>query len=76
MKEAKTYVGAAVFYEREADDGWPEDAGLWPIDGYTSHLANRAEVGVQFDRRHSVFQRLKALLPSSGRGSRMDATQR
>jgi hypothetical protein len=29
----KAYVGAAVIFERVADDGWPEDAGLWPIDG-------------------------------------------
>jgi hypothetical protein len=23
----KTYVGAAVFFERLPDDGWPEDVG-------------------------------------------------
>jgi hypothetical protein len=37
MKEQKkTYVGAAVFFERLADDGWPEDTGLWPFDEWTS----------------------------------------
>lgn len=30
MKYTKTYVGAAVFFERLADDGWPEDSGDWP----------------------------------------------
>jgi hypothetical protein len=30
-EQKKTYVGAAVFFERLADDGWPEDAGLWPF---------------------------------------------
>jgi len=36
MKDPKkTYVGAAVFFERPADDGWPEDAGSWPMDGCT-----------------------------------------
>lgn len=30
MKYTKTYAGAAVFHERLADDGWPEDAGRWP----------------------------------------------
>ena len=37
MKEPKkTYVGLAVFFDRLADDGWPEDAGLWPLDGFTT----------------------------------------
>jgi hypothetical protein len=32
MKQPKkTYVGMAVFFERLADDGWPEDASGWPI---------------------------------------------
>jgi hypothetical protein len=34
MREPKkTYVGAAVFFERLADDGWPEDFGWWPERG-------------------------------------------
>jgi hypothetical protein len=31
MKEPKkTYVGAAVYFERLPDDEWPEDSGQWP----------------------------------------------
>ncbi len=30
MKYTKTHVGAAVFFDRLADDGWPEDAAEWP----------------------------------------------
>ena len=68
----KTYVGAAVSFERAADDGWPDDAGLWPIDGGASRLANRSEACAQRDIRSSVIQRLKALLPGGKRGSRLD----
>ena len=27
---------APVYSEQPADDGWPEDAGRWPIDGRNS----------------------------------------
>jgi hypothetical protein len=41
MKKPKeAYVGAGVFFERLADDGWPEDAGWWPIGGCTSPLVS------------------------------------
>jgi hypothetical protein len=37
MREPKkTYVGAAGFFERPADDGSPEDARVWPTGGCTS----------------------------------------
>ena len=67
MKELKrTYVGAAVFFERLADDGWPEDAGLWPIGGWPSPPANSHE-RLQTIRRLS--QLIKSLLPRRNRPS-------
>ena len=36
-----TCLGAAVYFDGLADDGWPEDAGLWPTDGFTSLRAKR-----------------------------------
>ena len=34
MKAPKrTNVSTAVFFEKPAHDGWPEDAGGWPISG-------------------------------------------
>lgn len=30
MSYSKTYVGAAVFFERPADDGWTEGEDGWP----------------------------------------------
>ena len=54
MKEPKkTYVGAAVFFERLADDGWPEDAGWWPIGGCTSPPVTYSDERVQGARRRS-----------------------
>jgi hypothetical protein len=68
MKEPKkTYVGAAVVFERLADDGWPEDAGSWPIDGCTSRPVNCSDVCVQGARRRSLSQRIKSLLRSRNR---------
>ena len=69
MKEQKkTYVGAAVFFERLADDGWPEDAGLWPFDGFTPPPIKCLDERVQGARRLSVSQFVKSLVRS---GSRM-----
>lgn len=67
MKEPKkTYVGAAVFFERLADDGWPEDAGWWPerIGGCTLRPVNRSDERVQGVRRFSPSQFIKSLLQS------------
>ncbi len=45
MKYAKTYEGAAVFFERLSDDGWSEDAGEWPerYDSQTYTVAHLKE---------------------------------
>jgi len=65
MKEQKkTYVGAAVFFERLADDGWSEDVGLLPFDGFTSPPIKRPEERVQGARRLSLAQFVKSLLRS------------
>jgi len=65
MKEAKkTYVGAAVFFERMADGGWPEDAGWWPerIGGCTLRPSNGSDARVRGVRRLSLRQIIKSLL--------------
>jgi hypothetical protein len=63
MKKPKnTYVGAAVFFERLADDGWPEDAGLWPIGESTSPPGKCSPERVQGVRRLSLLQFIKSLL--------------
>ena len=65
MKRKKTYVGAAVFFDRLADDGWSEDAGLWPIDGRTLPPAKRLHKRVPGVRRFSQF--IKSLLRNLNR---------
>ena len=30
MNDSRTYVGAAVFFERPSDDGWTEGNDGWP----------------------------------------------
>jgi hypothetical protein len=68
MKEPqKIYVGAAVFFDHVADDGWPGDAGLWPVDGGTSRSVDRAAVNVDKPRHPSLPQRLQFLLFSGNR---------
>jgi len=68
MKEPKrTYVGAAVFFERLADDGWAEDAGLWPFDGFTSPPIKYPDERVQGLRRLSLSQFVKSLVRSASR---------
>jgi len=65
MKEKKkTYVGAAVFFERQADDGWPEDAGLWPFDGFTPPPIKCPDGRVQEARRLSFSRFVKSLVQS------------
>ncbi len=62
MKELKkTYVGAAVFFERLADDGWPEDAGGWPerIGGCPLHTTihwpnTNVQEGARFSFSHLI----------------------
>ena len=61
MKETKkTYVGAAVFFDRLADDGWSEDVGLWPIGGRTLPPAKCFHKRLQGVSRLSQF--IKSLL--------------
>ena len=36
MKDSKVYASSALSVERLADDGWPEDAGWWPLFGPAS----------------------------------------
>lgn len=64
MKEPKTYVGAAVFFERAADDGWPEDSGWWPerAGGSTLRAANCSDDSVQGVARPPLSQFIKSLL--------------
>jgi hypothetical protein len=70
MKESKkSYVGSAVFFDRLADDGWPEDAGLWPERSggpalYSSEISGQR---VQGFIRFSLFQFIKSLLRSRDR---------
>jgi len=67
MKEPKkTYVGAAVFFDRLADDGWPEGAGLWPIGEWTSPPGNSYE---RFQEIRRVLQLIKSILPKRNRPS-------
>jgi len=65
MKEPKkTYVGAAVFFERLSDDEWPEDSGRWSekVGGYTARAANCSDDSVSGVARPSVSQFIKSLL--------------
>ena len=65
MKESKqTSVGAPVFFERLADDGWPEDAGWWPerIGGGTLRPVHRSDERGQGVRRFSPSQFMKSFL--------------
>lgn len=58
----KTYVGAAVFFERLADDGWPEEAGFWPIGGCTSSSLKCPDERIPGVRRMSVSHLIEILL--------------
>lgn len=63
----KTYVGAAVFFERLADDGRPEDTGWRPVGGYTSPPGNCSDERARRPRRLSPLQFMKSLWRSSNR---------
>jgi hypothetical protein len=57
MKEPKnTYL---VIPDRAADDGWPEDAGLWPLDGSNSHPSKSSDALVAGVSHPSMWQRIK-----------------
>jgi hypothetical protein len=57
----KSYESATAVCERLADDGWPEDAGLWPV----AALAKNSNERVQGFRR--VSQLVKSLLRTRDR---------
>ena len=61
--------GAAVFFERPADDGWPDDASLWPwrTGGHTLHAVNYSDERIQGVRRLSISEFIKSLLRSRHR---------
>lgn len=70
-KPKKTYVGAAVFFERVADDGWPEDAGLWSVDVggcrlHTNSVTHPKEC-VRQVRRLSLSSFIQSILRSRNR---------
>lgn len=70
MKHTKTYAGAAVFFERLADDGWPEDGGEWPerCALQTHPVTHSTEsLSLQNGRRLTPMQFLKSLLWSRKR---------
>ena len=63
MKAPKTTSGgAAVVFERLADDGWPEDAGWWPLGGCVEPTNQRFEESILVVRRRSLSQFTKSLL--------------
>ena len=63
MKEPKkTYVGMAVFFDRLADDGWPEDAGWWPKGGAILTSVKSSRERIQGFTRLSPSQFIKSLL--------------
>jgi hypothetical protein len=63
MKASKTTYGvAAVVFERLADDGWPDDAGWWPLGGRVSTANRPFEQRVQIVRDRSLSQFTKSLL--------------
>src|SRR5262245_41433584 len=67
MKEpTKTYVGLAVIFDRLADDGWPEDAGWWPIGGCTLPPV-ACSPRVQGIRRLFPFRFIKSLFRKRNR---------
>ena len=67
MKEPKTYVGMAVFFDRLADDGWPEDAGWWPKGGCTLPPVKCSRERIQGIRRLFPSQFIKSLLRNRNR---------
>ena len=63
MEELKrAHTDAAVSFERLADDGWPEDAGWWPIEGPTSPSVKSSQERVQGVSRLSPSQLIKSLM--------------
>jgi hypothetical protein len=58
--------GSAVLFDWPADDGWPDDAGLWPwrIGGRTLRPVQFSGEGVQGVRRLFISKFIKFLLRS------------
>lgn len=65
----KTYVGAAVFFDRTADDGWPEDAGWWPLGQWAEALDGRPPHRIGRVRWPPPFQSIKSFLRNLDRSS-------
>lgn len=66
MNDSKhTYVGAAASFDRTADDGWPEDAGLWPIEGSAAHPVQYSHQPLQGSERPSLSERVRSFLLGS-----------
>ena len=74
-EQKKTYVGAAVFFERLADDGWPEDAGMWPFDGLNSPRTKGPSERGQKARRLSLALLVKSFVRSSRMWRRVAITE-
>ena len=65
-----TDLGAAqpaLFSERPADDGWPEDAGLWPIDACIPATPECSYERGKEERQLSIFQFVKSWLRNGNR---------
>ena len=63
MKAPKsTNVSTAVFFEKPAHDGWPEDAGGWPISGCVLSPVEWPGGQAQVVRRGALRRLIKLLL--------------
>jgi len=63
-KQNKTYVGAAVYFERLADDGWGEDGELWPLDVVRAPAMTRPGARVHGLRRRFLSHFVKSAVQS------------
>jgi len=60
----QTQIGAGVFRDLAADDGWPEDAGLWPLEGVTPRSDPYWQETVDRAGQPALFPRLRSFLRS------------
>ena len=61
-QSSKSYVYAAIRVDSPADDGWPEDAGLWPLCGSTSNPAAISGISSRTAGRPANNRRLRSFL--------------